>query len=202
MSTDNYAISTETSPIRGSLFEMSSVVQGDREHSSGFRGSVSRRSSFKRGESVKRDLNQAEVNGIVRGTNIPLSEGNIVSHEWLCKPLWRAVVYYLAILCSGGILYIFLINKPSLLLGLRSSICSAADATMVRVKLKDGSTHVVEIEKSDFEDGSGMICFEVLATRYYCVSEEGSFVKIWQIPDEPAEFSDKFVCGIGSTPSR
>jgi magnesium-transporting ATPase (P-type) len=117
---------------------------------------------------------------------------------WVRYSVWKLVLYYLSMLASGGILFVVSVNKPKLKKQLTTSECDPSEATMVF----DGE-NFADISRATLpdKDGGNVIVFEMVSTRYYASSRD-HFKTVQKVPDEPANFSDAYVCGQGDRLSR
>lgn len=120
------------------------------------------------------------------------------SYVWVKFSAWKLVLYYLCMLLSGGILFIVSVNKPKLKKQLTTSVCPAEEATMAF----DGENFadIVKVTLPE-KDGGLVIVFEMISTRFYS-SAKDNYSAVLKVPDEPANFSDAYVCGNGDRLSR
>lgn len=122
-----------------------------------------------------------------------------VEYEWVRISLWKSILYYLAVIFTGGLLFVFCINKPLLKLFWTTSKCEADTAEMAYVVLPGGDYAFSVVEKANVESVT-ILAFELNCSRYFATTLDPGLMKVM---DEPEDFSEIFVVGNkGKQPSR
>lgn len=112
--------------------------------------------------------------------------------RWLKSDILKQILYALAVICSGGILYLVATNRPGLYLKLTTSECDAGHSEFVRFE-SDGGEQYTKVQHHTV-DMVRYITFEVFCTRHICVFDENT--NTWSVnlvPDAPSNFSENFV---------
>jgi cation-transporting ATPase 13A2 len=133
------------------------------------------------------------------GKELP-SDDFDVSFQWVKVSTPLLVLFYFLVLCTGGLLAILCVNLPLLQLNMTTVTCPPAEATLAFVNSKDGTfKEYCEVENHTV-DNQTTLCLEVLSIRYYATSKTN--YEIARVPAEPDNFSEAFVDGSASAPSR
>jgi cation-transporting ATPase 13A2 len=112
------------------------------------------------------------------------------THQWVRVSKRRLILFYVLVVLSGGLLSIICVNMPNLYSDMTTMACTAAEATMVYVCMKDGTQEYCPLEVHHYSDQT-IICFELIAVRYFALSS--TEYELNRVPSEPEDFSDKFV---------
>ena len=112
--------------------------------------------------------------------------------RWLKSNALKQVLFILAVICSGGILYLIATNRPGMYLKWTTSECSEGETEYVHFSSDSGEQYV-KVQHHTV-DMARYITFEAFCIRHISVLDEAS--NSWTVtvvPDSPANFSDIFV---------
>ena len=127
----------------------------------------------------------------MKASPIPLDE-HLRSLQWLRKDKLKEYLYFLSLLCTGGLFYLVVINNIVLYEKLTSSVCDPAHAEYVCFE-GDDRKQFCPVEHASI-DGQYLITFEAFCVRYVALKNyESNLWNVKRVSDEPDNFSQIFV---------